>query len=61
MDADELGHTTMEIGTRQIIKIGVEDAEEASNMLSVLMGSEVGPRKAHIIKKSFERSKEVEN
>jgi hypothetical protein len=25
------------------------------------MGSEVGPRKAHIIKKSFERSKEVEN
>ena len=61
MDAEELGHTTMEIGTRQIIKIGVEDAEEASNMLSVLMGSEVGPRKAHIIKKSFERSKEIEN
>jgi hypothetical protein len=30
-------------------------------MLSVLMGSEVGPRKAHIIKKSFERSKEIEN
>jgi DNA gyrase/topoisomerase IV subunit B len=51
----------MEIGTRQIIKIGVEDAEEASNMLSVLMGNEVGPRKAHIIKKSFERSKEVVN
>ena len=61
MDAEELGHTTMEIGTRQIIKIGVDDAEEASNMLSVLMGSEVGPRKAHIIKKSFERSKEIEN
>ena len=61
MDAEELGHTTMEIGTRQLIKIGVEDAEEASNMLAVLMGSEVGPRKAHIIKKSFERSKEVEN
>jgi DNA gyrase subunit B len=61
MDADELGHTTMEIGTRQIIKIGVEDAEEASTMLSVLMGNEVGPRKAHIIKKSFERSKEVVN
>ena len=61
MDAEELGHTTMEIGTRQIIKIGVEDAEEASNMLSVLMGNEVGPRKAHIIKKSFERSKEVVN
>jgi hypothetical protein len=25
------------------------------------MGSEVGPRKAHIIKKSFDRSKEMEN
>ena len=61
MDAEELGLTTMEIGTRQLIKIAVEDAEEASNMLSILMGSEVGPRKAHIIKKSIERSKEVEN
>jgi DNA gyrase subunit B len=25
MDGDELGHTTMEIGTRQIIKVNVED------------------------------------
>jgi hypothetical protein len=26
-----------------------------------LMGNEVGPRKAHIIKKSLDRSKEEEN
>ncbi len=56
MDGDELGHTTMEIGTRQIIQVNVEDIETASNLLSVLMGSEVGPRKEHIIKKSQERA-----
>jgi DNA gyrase subunit B len=56
MDGDELGHTTMEIGTRQIIQVNVEDIESASNLLSVLMGSEVGPRKEHIIKKSQERA-----
>ena len=56
MDGDELGHTTMEIGTRQIIQVAVEDAEEASKLLSVLMGSEVAPRKEHIIKKSQERA-----
>ena len=52
MDADELGTTTMEIGKRQIIKVNVEDVEEASRILNVLMGSNVGPRKEHIIEKS---------
>jgi DNA gyrase subunit B len=55
MDADELGKTTMEIGKRHIIRVGVEDVEESSHMLSVLMGSEVGPRKEHIILKSEKR------
>ncbi len=55
MDADELGRTTMEIGKRHIIRVNVEDAEESSRMLSVLMGSEVGPRKEHIILKSEKR------
>ena len=59
MDGDELGHTTMEIGTRQIIKVNVEDVEESSKILSVLMGSEVGPRKEHIIKKSAARALKV--
>lgn len=58
MDADELGRTTMEIGNRQIIRVNVEDVETSSNMLSVLMGSEVGPRKEHIIVKSEKRSLE---
>jgi DNA gyrase subunit B len=55
MDADELGTTTMEIGKRQIIKVNVEDVEEASRILNVLMGSNVGPRKEHIIEKSTAR------
>jgi DNA gyrase subunit B len=55
MDADELGTTTMEIGKRQIIKVMVEDVEESSHILNVLMGSNVGPRKEHIIKKSVKR------
>lgn len=59
MDADELGSTTMEIGKRQIIKVAVEDADEASRMLSVLMGSNVAPRKEHIVNKSFTRTVEI--
>ena len=55
MDADELGTTTMEIGKRQIIKVNVEDVEEASRILNVLMGSNVAPRKEHIIEKSAAR------
>ena len=55
MDADELGTTTMEIGKRQIIKVTVEDVEEASRVLNVLMGNNVGPRKEHIVEKSAKR------
>ena len=33
----------------------VDDVEEASRILNVLMGSEVAPRKEHIIQKSVKR------
>jgi DNA gyrase subunit B len=55
MDADELGTTTMEIGKRQIIKVTVDNVEEASRILNILMGSNVGPRKEHIVEKSAKR------
>jgi DNA gyrase subunit B len=61
MDADELGTTTMEIGKRQIIKVNIDDCDEASRILSVLMGSNVAPRKEHIIKKSAQRVLELNN
>jgi DNA gyrase subunit B len=55
MDADELGTTTMEIGSRQVIKVTVENCDEASRILNVLMGSNVAPRKEHIVNKSVTR------
>jgi DNA gyrase/topoisomerase IV subunit B len=58
MDADELGRTTMEIGNRYIIRVNVENVEESSHLVSVLMGSEVAPRKEHIIMKSELRTAE---
>jgi DNA gyrase subunit B len=61
MDADELGTTTMEIGKRQIIKVNIDDCDEASRILSVLMGSNVAPRKEHIINKSAQRVLELNN
>lgn len=60
MDAEELGVTTMLKGNRRLTRITMEDAENASHMLSVLMGSNVGPRKAHIIQRSQERAKALE-
>ena len=59
MDADELGKTTMEIGNRQIIKVTVEDVEESSRVLNVLMGSNVAPRKEHIVNCSAKRAMEL--
>ena len=59
MDADELGRTTMEIGNRQIIKVTVDDVEESSRVLNVLMGSNVAPRKEHIVNCSAKRAMEL--
>jgi DNA gyrase/topoisomerase IV subunit B len=48
----------MEIGNRYIIRVNVENVEESSHLVSVLMGSEVAPRKEHIIMKSELRTAE---
>ncbi len=48
MDADELYETTMGIETRVLRQITVEDAIEADNMFSLLMGEEVDPRRKFI-------------
>ena len=46
MDADQLAETTMDVRHRMLRRIRVEDAEHA---FSLLMGSEVAPRKDFII------------
>ncbi len=48
MDAEDLGDTTMNIESRTIKQVLVEDAIEADEMFTVLLGDHVEPRKAFI-------------
>ncbi len=48
MNADELWETTMDPGNRVLKQVAVKDAEEASKVFDMLMGSEVPPRKSFI-------------
>ena len=58
MDADQLADTTMDPRTRMLRRIRMEDAEQASQIFSLLMGDDV-PRKAFIVENAddFDRSK----
>jgi DNA gyrase subunit B len=57
MDADQLAETTMEVGHRRLKQITVEDAVEAEQIFTDLMGDKVEPRKQYI----FEYAKSVKN
>jgi DNA gyrase subunit B len=48
MNAIELWETTMDPKNRIIKQVGIEDAEEADRMFTMLMGEEVPPRKKYI-------------
>ena len=50
MDWQELRSTTMDAGTRTLLQVNVEEAAEAENVMSVLMGDDVESRKAFIQK-----------
>ena len=50
MDAEELNETTMDINTRVLRKITVEDAMAADEVFNKLMGEEVEPRRQFIEK-----------
>ena len=50
MDWQELRSTTMDSGTRTLLQVNVEEAAEAENVMSVLMGDDVESRKAFIQK-----------
>jgi DNA gyrase subunit B len=50
MDWQELRGTTMDSATRTLLQVNVEEAAEAENIMSVLMGDDVESRKAFIQK-----------
>ena len=57
MDAEQLAETTMEVGNRRLKQITVEDAVEAEQIFTDLMGDKVEPRKQYI----FEYAKSVKS
>lgn len=54
MDAEQLWDTTMNPATRILKRVNIEDGKAASEMTSLLMGSDVEPRKAFIQKYAAE-------
>ena len=48
MDADQLWETTLNPETRILKRVEIEDAKMASDVTSMLMGSDVGPRREFI-------------
>lgn len=54
MDADQLAETTMDPRHRTLRRITVDDADAASQVFELLMGSEVAPRKEFIVQGAYE-------
>ncbi|MDE2482280.1 MAG: DNA topoisomerase (ATP-hydrolyzing) subunit B [bacterium] len=57
MDAEQLAETTMEVGHRRLKRITIEDAVEAEQIFTDLMGDKVEPRKQYI----FDYARSVKN
>ncbi len=59
MDANQLADTTMDPRTRLLRRIRMEDAAQANDVFSLLMGDEVPPRRQFIVDNAddFDRSK----
>ena len=57
MNADELADTTMEKEGRTLLRVKVEDFDEASDTFTLFMGDEVEPRKNYIL----QHAKDVEH
>jgi len=54
MNAEQLAETTMRRGARTLLKVTVEDAARANELMQVLMGEEVEPRRQYIEEHSLE-------
>lgn len=58
MDADQLATTTMDRAHRTLRRVRVGDAENASRVFDLLMGSDVAPRKEFIVESSATLSRD---
>ncbi len=54
MDADQLAETTMDPRRRTLRRITVDDAEQATAVFELLMGSDVAPRKEFIVQGAYD-------
>jgi DNA gyrase subunit B len=54
MDADQLAETTMDPRHRTLRRITVDDADAATRVFELLMGSDVAPRKDFIVQGAYE-------
>ncbi|MFI6504348.1 type IIA DNA topoisomerase subunit B [Nonomuraea typhae] len=54
MDADQLAETTMDPRHRMLRRVRIEDAESAESIFSLLMGSDVAPRREFIVNSAAE-------
>ena len=57
MDVDQLAETTMDRERRTLRRVAIDDAEAASEIFELLMGSEVAPRKQLIMTTSIDRER----
>lgn len=59
MDAQQLWETTLDPETRLLKQVEIEDARMASDVTSLLMGTEVPPRKAFIYKNAADANLDI--